>query len=308
MFKKQILFNIIVLFIGLTFAFSAMLKLVNISQFSNTIYNYGIPYINYLAPIIVIFELILGLHLLFFVNVKRFLLISLITILFFTIFYAYGYFFKDVQECGCFGNFLTNFFDKPIVLFGKNIFLIILNLIAIKLFVPKLDKDKKLKTIVIYVIVSFGMSFLGYSFNKSVDEVYDENFEAQFLNKSVGEVGIDKFYHFSSDSTYIAFIFSYTCPHCLNTVANVNLYKQFGYVNNIIYLPVGGGQAKLDFDKNYKIIGPKIDGASPAISRISGTYPTILFIKNNNIIFVNEGFISAPIVFFRTNNIDLTKN
>ena len=165
------------------------------------------------------------------------------------------------------------------------------------------DSEIKLKIVVISIITGFAIFFAGYTYKPTMS-INSPNVE-KFLNKSTKEIGLEHFYKFDNDSTYIAIIFSYTCPHCLNTMANVNLFKESGYVDNIVYLPVGGGQAKTEFDKNYKIIGPRINGASAGISRVSGTFPTILFIKNNSVIFVNEGFLSAPLVFFRWNDVKL---
>jgi len=300
--KQNIIINIVVVLIAITLIFSAYSKMVDTAAFAETIYTYGFGKINFLAPIIIIFELLLGLQLLFFLNVKRVLLISFFTFILFTAVFSYGYIIKNIESCGCFGNFLSNILDTPIILYSKNTVLIILSFIAYKYYNNSNEKDYKLKIVVISIITGFAIFFVGYTYKPSME--FNSPSSEKFLNKSTVEIGLEHFYKFDNDSTYIAVIFSYTCPHCLNTMANINLFKESGYVDNIIYLPVGGGQAKLDFDKNYKIIGPKIDGASAGISRISGTYPTILFIKNNSVIFVNEGFISAPLVFFRWNNVE----
>ena len=303
---RKLFAKLFTVIIALTFIFSAYSKLVNTSEFAEIIYNYGFGRLNFLAPVIVIFELLLGLNLLFFIRVKQTLLITLITLILFTLIFSYGLFFKNIESCGCFGSFFSKLLDNPLALYIKNTILIALSFIAYKLSKNEKIKELNLKLIVISIITSFGIFFSGYTFKPS-QEVNSVSID-RFLNKTTAKVGLENFYKFSEDSTYIAVIFSYTCPHCLNTMANVNLFKESGYVDNIVYLPVGGGQAKIDFDKNYKIIGPRIDGASAGISRISGNYPTILFIKNNSVIFVNEGFIQAPLVFFRFNNLELNKN
>ena len=301
--SHNIFIKIFIIVIAITFILSAYTKLTDTSAFAETIYNYGFTKLKFLAPIIVIFELILGLQLLFFINVKRTLLISLFTFILFTLIFSYGYIFKNIESCGCFGSFLSKLLDTPIILYTKNTILIILSFIAYKYYNIQKDKDVKLKLTVISIITASAIFFAGFTFKPSL-KINNTDID-KYLNKSTQKIGLEHFYKFSSDSTYIAIIFSYTCPHCLNTIANVNLFKENGYVDNIVYLPVGGGQAKIDFEKNYRIIGPRINGASAGISRISGTYPTILFIKNNSVIFVNEGFISAPLVFFRWNNVEL---
>ena len=301
--KQNIIINIVVVLIAITFIFSAYSKLVDISAFTETINNYGFKQLGFLAPAIVIFELLLGLQLLLFINVKPVLLISFFTFIFFTGIFSYGYLVKDIESCGCFGSILSKFLDTPLVLYIKNTILIILSFVAYKTYKISKTSNTTLKIVIISIVTGYALFIAGYTYKPTM-KINSPNID-KFLNKSTKKVGLENFYKFSNDSTYIVIIFSYTCPHCLNTMANVNLFKESGYIDNIIYLPVGGGQAKIDFDNNYKIIGPKIDGASAGISRISGTYPTILFIKNNSVIFVNEGFISAPLVFFRWNKIEL---
>jgi len=301
--NQDILINIIVVIIAIVFIFSAYSKLVDISAFTETINNYGFKQLGFLAPVIVIFELLLGLQLLLFINVKPVLLISFFTLVFFTGIFSYGYLFKDIENCGCFGDMLSKFLDTPLVLYTKNSILILLSFIAYKSYKIANTRNKTLKIVIISIIIGYALFIAGYTY-KPTTKINSPIID-KFLNKSTKKVGLENFYKFNNDSTYIAIIFSYTCPHCLNTMANINLFKEHGYVDNIIYMPVGGGQAKLDFDNNYTIIGPQINGASAGISRISGTYPTILFIKNNSVIFVNEGFIPAPLVFFRWNKIEL---
>jgi len=303
--KNNTFIKAIVILIAITLIFSAYSKMIDTSAFAETIYTYGFGKINFLAPVIIIFELLLGLHLLFFLNVKRVLLISFFTFILFTAIFSYGYLIKNIESCGCFGSFLSNILDTPIVLYSKNTVLIILSFIAYKYYNNSTEKDYKLKIIIISIITGFAIFFAGYTYKPSME--FNSPNSEKFINKSTKDIGLEHFYNFSNDSTYIAIIFSYTCSHCLNTIGNVNLFKESGYVDNIVYLPVGGGQAKIDFENNYKIIGPRINGASAGISRISGAYPTILFIKNNSVIFVNEGFISAPLVFFRWNKVELNK-
>ena len=302
---KKILVNGLVFIVGLILIISSYTKLFNTADFAELIYSYGFSNLSILAPVIVIFELLLGLHLIFFINVKRDLIVAIITFFGFTAIFSYGFFVKGIESCGCFGNFLSNFLDKPIVVFIRNLMLIVFSYVAFKYYKQTTDDELKLKKIIIYIVAACAIFVSGYTYKsaKKISSI-DKN---RFINKSVSEIGLNRFYNFSEDSTYIAFIFSYNCTHCLNTIANLNLYKEYNYIDNIIYLPVGSGQDKVDFDNNYKIRGVRIDGASKGISRISGVYPTILFVKNNNIIFVSEGVISAPIVFFKRNDLVLSK-
>lgn len=302
---KKLLINSLVFIVGLVFIVSAYTKMFNTASFAEIISSYGFSYLSFLAPVIVVFELLLGLHLIFFVKVKKVLIIAIVTFIVFTTIFSYGFFIKGIESCGCFGNFWSDFLDKPTVVFTRNFILIIFSYIALRYYKPSIDNDLKLKTVIIYAVTAFAIFISGYTY-KSARKISSVD-NSKFINKTVDEIGLNQFYNFSNDSTYIAFIFSYSCPHCLNTVANINLYKEYNYIDNIIYLPVGSGQARAEFDNNFAINGVRIDSASEDISRISGVFPTILFVKNNNVIFVNEGVISAPMVFFRRNNLIFNK-
>ncbi len=303
---KKISSNSLVLIVGFVLIISAYAKLFSTSDFAEIIKSYGLAKFSILAPIIVIFELVLGLHLIFFIRVKKSVLVALVTFVVFTILYSYGFLIKGIESCGCFGNFLSNFLDQPKVVFIRNILLILFCLVAYQTYENTSDQDLKLKKGIIYIVTICAIFISGYSYKSSV-KISSLN-KNKFINKTVDEIGLNQFYTFSEDSTYITIIFSYSCIHCLNTIANLNLYKEYNYIDNIVFLPLGTEQAKDQFHKNYKLNGVLVNELPEDISQISSVYPTILFIKNNSVIFVNEGAISAPLVFFRRNDLTLKKN
>lgn len=291
--------------IGLVFIISAISKIIDTASFGKVISSYTFPIFSILSPAIVIFELVLGLHIIFFINVKRNLKIALVAFVIFTVVYSYGYFIKGIESCGCFGKLWTDILDKPIIVFCRNTLLIIFTIIAYRYSISDHLDELKLKKSVIYSVTVIALFLSGYTFHFPSE--LKNYHKSKLINQSVDEIGLNKFYAYDADSTYLTFIFSYNCFHCLNTVANVNLYKEFNYIDQIIYISVGNEQNKMDFLNNYCIDGQLIESSSEELRSITTEYPTILFIKNKKVIFVNKGVISAPLVFFKKFNLNNKK-
>lgn len=289
------------LIIGIVLITSALSKIADTASFGEIISNYTSPIFSILSPVIVIFELVLGLHIIFLINLKRNLLIAVSTFIIFTLIYSYGYFIKGIESCGCFGNLWTNLLDRPIIVFCRNAILISLSLIAYKYsFTEKVD-ELKLKKFVIYSATAIAIFLCGYTFH--FPKNLRDNKQSKLINQSVDEIGLNKFYSYHTDSTYLTFIFTYNCFHCLNTTANVNLYKEHNYVDQLVYISIGNDEDKSNFLNNYHVNGQHIESTSEELAPITKEYPTILFIKNKKVIFVNKGAISAPLVFFKKNQL-----
>ena len=45
-------------------------------------------------------------------------------------------------------------------------------------------------------------------------------------------------YHFESESSYVVYLFSFTCPHCQNSFANVQQFQQFNVVDKVIGISI----------------------------------------------------------------------
>lgn len=87
-----------------------------------------IPYALYLAVIMCVLEVVLGVALLVLYKVKTTSWLLLILILFFTFLTFYSAYFNKVTDCGCFGDFIKL---KPWTSFGKDVFLLVLILVIL---------------------------------------------------------------------------------------------------------------------------------------------------------------------------------
>lgn len=274
--------------VGFVFLVSAFAKASASGYFASILLQYGSLYMQFLAPIIILTEAFLGLLLFFFPKIRMFSVFSLIFLFVITVGYAYGVMFKGIEDCGCFGH-LKFLSSSPIIVFARNVVLIILLLISIKYNSNSGIEGYKIWFIIsiVIIIISF---FAGYSYNitpikkKSLPQLTDS--------------GLQRFIKISPDSTYFVFLFSYKCPRCLNSIANLNKYEEDGIADKVYGLStVNDGDEKYveTFNKscspNFEIINcPK------ELFKITSDFPTSYLIKNNQIILMMKGELPCSYV------------
>ena len=104
-------------------------------------------------------------------------------------------------------------------------------------------------------------------------------------------------YPFEADSSYIVYLFSFTCPHCQNSFANVEQFQQLHVVDKVIGIAVENQDAQERF---YRIYQPEIEIITISkdyMSTITSRLPIGLFIKDNSIQKTEVGFITSPGLF-----------
>ena len=221
-------------------------------------------------------------------------------LLLFTVIYTYGYAVKGIESCGCFGSLWTSIFDNVFVFYGKNIVLLVFSFLIYKKSEDLELPEEELKKTVIYLLLAVAIYQTGFRFMPMVKQSAGSE-SSLLIDKSVSDLDLDKHYVFSADSTYLVFVFSYSCPHCLNSIANINLYKENKKVSEIIFIPFGNMSDRLEFDTHFDLNGLRLEDNLASISNHIRAYPTTLFIKNNNVIFVKEGLMPSPMDFYRKN-------
>src|ERR1035437_4601779 len=122
MFEKKTL-NFYSMIIGVLFIISGLGKAVDVAGFTTLIGQYGLAFFAPLAPVIILFEILLGLSLLLLFNPKRDSIVAHCMLIIFTLLFAFAHFVYKVNDCGCFGAIRnTNF--PPIISFIRNFILI----------------------------------------------------------------------------------------------------------------------------------------------------------------------------------------
>lgn len=129
---KRILLLVLKMLLGVTFCFSAVLKLLSIDQFEVYVFSFGIFSLNIsfiLARLCIAWELILGIALVANVYNRLFVRLTMLTLVGFTAFLIYAIVIGRTDNCHCFGDFIK---FTPWQSLGKNVAIMLLLLAVSK--------------------------------------------------------------------------------------------------------------------------------------------------------------------------------
>ncbi len=278
---------------GLVFLISGIAKAIDISIFSNVITQYGFLGVEFIAPLIVLIEVLIGLLLVFQVWEKWSALAGALLVIGFTIVYVYGVIFHDVENCGCFGK-ITMLNTFPVFTFLRNAILIYLLIIVWRKGGNKQNVNKWIVVIALF-LMSLTAFMSGYTYKRTNKK------QEGSPPVAVGESILKEFISTSKDSTYLVFAFTYTCPHCLNSIANLKEYEQSGVVNKVIGLALGDSILERKFVEIFK---PNftIKNHSKELLRLTKNFPTIYYVRNDSIIMEFSGELPCSYVFNSNHN------
>lgn len=288
---KNILFKILSSVIGAVFIFSAFTKLADIKHFTSIVLQYEINIFVYAIPFMIIAEIFLGIEMFFNLNIKRNSLISIFLLSLFTLIYAYGFAVKNIEDCGCFGSILH---ISAVFVFIRNVVLIILSILVYKK--SEKEKEDKFRKTVALVVLGFGVFFTGNYFTLPANMNIVDPQEPELLHKDIKQTEFGQFYNFDKDSTYMIFAFSYSCPHCLNSIENAKRYSDLEEIDKLVSFSAGSEEAKKEFFKNFKMKNIPIFENRISSATVS-SFPTTFIVKNDTIIFIYKGLLPSHFVF-----------
>jgi uncharacterized membrane protein YphA (DoxX/SURF4 family) len=217
--------RIILVSIGILYMFSGLTKAIDSQWFAALIATYGFPWAGNISPLISGFEIVLALCLILNIRPKITSLITGIVTVIFTAAFAYGFFTKGVDDCGCMGPFIR---IPSEVSFARNILIIIGCYWIWDSFKETQEPVACWKKWTIYIVGTLSFCLAGTTLGM------------QLVDKSKIKVGdqIDNSYlmdykHLLSQGRSYVFIFSPGCGHCWNAVENVKTYKEVDANNNV---------------------------------------------------------------------------
>lgn len=285
--NKTNLFSIIV---GVIFIISGFSKSLDATSFAKTINLYEIANLWFLSPVIIIFEIFLGLSLLLKIQIKRISLISVIFLVGLTLTYIYGWMFKDITNCGCFGN-INILNSSPIFTLVRNAILIYL---CIDLY---LHNEKESIGSTTYVNLCFIAAICTVSFisGYTLTEVsYKYKKDKKYM--AVKDMSIGSHINTSADSTYLVFAFSYSCSHCMNSIENLKQYEKSGVVDKVIALTINDEEKSEEFKKLYEPNFEIKHIEKREFVKISNSFPRSFFIENDTLQFTLSGELPSAYV------------
>ena len=286
------------LLLGLVFLVSGFAKALDVSAFADVIASYGFAGIRFMAVPVVIAEIIIGLLLVLRIGEKTTALITAILLVVFTIIYSYGLIFKGVEDCGCFGN-IKALNSSPVLLYIRNAILIFLA-VDIYRFSSDVWKTSPVAIIVFVLILIIASFISGYT-----SENFFKNKKYIFEKYEVKGSALSEFAHFSNDSTYLVFLFSYSCPHCMNSIANIEMYEKTGAVDKVIALAYDNDSiAHERFDQYFTPSFEITDYSDKSLFKLTHSFPKMYYIRNDSVIFEYTGEIPCSMILKSALKID----
>ncbi|MCL2598075.1 MAG: DoxX family protein [Paludibacter sp.] len=284
--------KIICIVIGIVFIVSGTGKIVNTAEFGNMIAQYGFERLRIIAPLIVIAEIALGISLLLCIKPKIMAVCSFVLVTIFTVAFTYGHFKHGINDCGCFG-VLKIGQDNVFFIYLRNVILLALSLfvwVSNKSYSEKTQGWKNmflLGSLLPMIFVAGYTSRFPLTTSKQEPHFY--------LNKPIKETALSRYLHTSPDSSYLVMCFSYTCPHCLNSIDNFKRYKESKIVDNVVAFALIGTDStenKKNRDAFIKNFGEDIVTNELSNDFIIRSFirivPTFFVIKNDTIRTVIE--------------------
>lgn len=281
--------------LGLIFIVSAFAKAWDAEAFTDMLLQYGPQWFSIGTPIIILIESILGMSLLLRILPKWSAICADCFLVVVSAIFAYGVLFKGIEDCGCFGIFSKLFTSKPWMTFVRNAIFIGISIPAL-LDSSKTIQGSWLKAVAIIFIVGLSCFICGLSMGKSyklpkISSVKVTNSRYMMMEQ------LKDIYPFQSDSSYVVYLFSFTCPHCLNSFANVQQFQQFNVVDKVIGISIREQEA---MERFYSIYNPEIEIitiSKEQMQKITNQLPIVLLIRDNSIVKTEIGRVTSPGIF-----------
>jgi uncharacterized membrane protein YphA (DoxX/SURF4 family) len=284
---------------GVVFLFSGIGKSLAAHEFSQLLTQYGFEALKFLAPIIILSEVALGILLIFYVRLKQISLVALGFVTGLSLVYLYGYLFINITDCGCFGHF--SFLNMPpLFTFIRN-FILMGMLLYIFFHSGDLHKttDKK-EPAVMWCILCAVTFVTGYTCVECHYDATQYSTKGQYMHKDVKNSIFSEFLTTSKDSSYLVFVFSYTCPHCYNSIENLKQYERSGVVDKVIALSFA---ADTPAEKKFRsIFHPdfQIKNYPPKqLFRLTSQFPTSYYIQNDTVRLEIRGALPCGYIFLQ---------
>ncbi len=281
--KKKLIIQFAIIILGLIYFVSGFSKAIDVSSFYDTIKDYGFKKGSLLAPLIVVFEVGLAIAFILKIKIRKTALLSSITLVVFTLLFTYAYIFNSVEDCGCFGSLGKDI--APKWLYVRNFIMLMLS-IWIYISNPIEAEIKGYKLNLFFSMLLIATYLVGFTYKNPIKTTKRKSFdkiEIDFIGKNINETPLKPYAPASKDSTYMMYFFSYTCPHCLNSMENIKQYTKSGFLEKVILIGTGSEISKNKFYNNFEIPFKNYHLEKKGMKKITDKFPTSFFIINDTI-------------------------
>lgn len=286
--------NISSIIAGLLFLLSGLGKIGNVIYFQNLIMEYGLSYLNILAPFIILAEILIGILLIFNIKTKIVSICAICLLLIFTGAFTYAWLANGITDCGCFGNYMP-VPSSPLITYIRNIVLLVL--LGIAYFRgTEIQSVENWKRVTIYTIMFTATFVAGMTYKPFAFIEHKHPFE----QRPISQTNLKEYNQQVVGSSLIMF-FSYSCPHCINSMENFKAWQSTETVENTLaYVVVDSTNTNTDslrmvFMQRY----PSLEIHEVEKDRVDfvEAFPTSFVVRNDTIKHVIVGELLSPYLF-----------
>ena len=286
--------NISAIIAGLLFLLSGLGKIGNVIYFQNLIMEYGLSYLNILAPFIILAEILIGILLIFNIKTKIVSICAICLLLIFTGAFTYAWLANGITDCGCFGNYMP-VPSSPLITYIRNIVLLVL--LGIVFFRgTEIQSVENWKRVTIYTIMFTATFVAGMTYKPFAFIEHKHPFE----QRPISQTNLKEYNQQVVGSSLIMF-FSYSCPHCINSMENFKAWQSTETVENTLaYVVVDSTNTNTDslrmvFMQRY----PSLEIHEVEKDRVDfvEAFPTSFVVRNDTIKHVIVGELLSPYLF-----------
>ncbi len=286
--------NISSIIAGLLFLLSGLGKIGNVIYFQNLIMEYGLSYLNILAPFIILAEILIGILLIFNIKTKIVSICAICLLLIFTGAFTYAWLANGITDCGCFGNYMP-MPSSPLITYIRNIVLLVL--LGIVFFRgTEIQSVENWKRVTIYTIMFTATFVAGMTYKPFAFIEHKHPFDKQ----PISQTNL-KEYNQQLVSSSLLMFFSYSCPHCINSMENFKAWQSTETVENTLaYVVVDSTNPYTDslrmvFTQRYPSL--EIQEVDKGCVKFVEAFPTSFVVRNDTIKHVIVGELPSPYLF-----------
>lgn len=290
---KKTVAHIAQVVVGLIFLVSAFAKAWGSNAFANLVMQYGIDWLSVGVPILIAIETGLAAMLLLRIRTKNVSLYSAIFVFCISLVFLYGVVVKGITDCGCFG-VLHSLNMRPLGTLIRNIILIFLCFLGF--FWGSNQKNyARWKVGTMIVLIASSMFICGLDMSKGFQLPQFASLRHQTSSKVQGSV-LNEILPLSSDSSYIVYLFSYSCAFCQNSFANVEQFQRIEEVDKVYGVAIDNPEKEERFRRLYQPSIPIYNIPESTMNQIVAELPVLLLIKNGEIVNTEVGTVSSPLI------------
>lgn len=263
---------------GTVFAVSGLAKSLDAQRLAQTIARYGADALRFAAPPVILTELGVGLLLLAGIRLRRTAAAGAVLTLLLTAAYLYGHRYRGVDDCGCFGPIEALNTASAGGLALRNALLT-----AGLLWVAVFGSDDQPRDLRLWLLLAATMGTAAFACGYTMRRAAAPEPTLRFRSEPLRGTPLGETFVASPDSTYLVFAFSYGCPHCLNSIENLNRYRSAGVADRVVAFALEDEAAARRFRREFEPAFEIRDCAPSVIFSLTDRLPATWYIRGDSI-------------------------